>query len=904
MTGSLADLITSTSNNTAVTTNISSGNGWATGDVIVFVCCDTATGGTCTATAPGASGIQYEQLSVNTNFSGVAGTSGSPNHDGYENQGGGFVVTVWSVRIAAIGTGTGVASVTYGGSSGARRSAVYRLRPESGKTIPDRGSRVRYLYQGAPTDTGGFSLSTVSPQSGSGPGTYDCALLVAGYCTTAMGTAPNYDADGDGTTNGSAFTNVEISTTTQTQSGSSHNTEFNSSGAWALSQLYSTSGATTHRPGSTQKIGWVNTGGSAKAIVGITYLLETPSVSGDAAIGAVASLSATGQVTHYADAAISAAVHMTPSSDKLGQVAIAATASLTAVGQATHYGAVAIAPTVTLTPTGATARLGYINRHAYLSNTGAGDQGASSLSGLPVYLGDLVALLLTTAEADSYADLTPTNCTLRFGNVYTTARPTCTAASAASVTGNVEATFTTSAAHDLVVGQHVTTSGFTSSRYNVTDTVITAVTTTAPYTFKAMIGSGSVPSNATVIGTVQPLLPFDNTNMRGEVDDATVGNYARIWYAKVIAVTGAATVACKLRSTGTPGRATLVSISPGAGNYFNDFDLEVDSGALIRTGNALDHVPWNGSSPWPTNRGFVMLLAGRYSGSARGCDLDFNDDGTFDVTKSGTFAGSTAGPGGGGDLAGIETAHTVATTWKADAYYPYPGISRPSNNNAINHDPDGSGDAAIATLLLCARRTFETAVEVDQAQPITLLKGYPIGTAIEVISNGPGVRGVSGVVPHVGNAVHKARELDIAMPLIVQKSRYITFGLGNPGPGPFKGYTLTAWAYKLGSGDVGDMRIQLMDGSTPLQTSQWFALSSIEAPYSMTITSNVAARSTLRCRVETRSFGTQFSPAVTYVSFFADNSGLGTAIEIDFTPASGVRVRIAGQDFYVNRIQM
>jgi len=273
-------VIATTSNNTPVSNTINTAGGWAVGDVAIVLIFDTAAGGVATFALSGASTTQQLESPASAGAAWSPTTSDRDNHTD-DSYAGGIFVSAYSARIEAIDATHGfTASCTYGGSSGTRRSIVLRLRPDTGKTIPTRGSRV--ISIGSKTGGAGGGSTSETFSMSAGPGTEDIALLVGYYAgANVAGGAPTYDADNTGAPG-------ELNTT------------FASSNAGAFSKIYAA--ADSPRPNGsspfTERICWSTNPTSTQAELAIVYRAETHvnTITGTATLAGGGALTTTGTV--------------------------------------------------------------------------------------------------------------------------------------------------------------------------------------------------------------------------------------------------------------------------------------------------------------------------------------------------------------------------------------------------------------------------------------------------------------------------------------------------------------------------------------------------------------------------------------------------------------------------------
>lgn len=186
-------LTNNTTSNTALTpaAALNGAAGWAAGDVVIVAVIGSDLTG-CTAIFAASGGAQLEGLAVNTGV-----TLGDADRDiSVPSWAQSLFSSVWSARIEVLGTGLTVATA-YGAGANPKRSFVYRLRPDTGKVIPVRASRIATTGTTNGTATGaGLRSITLGAVPST---TRDIAAFAAvmGASTLTAGIA--FDLDGDGT---------------------------------------------------------------------------------------------------------------------------------------------------------------------------------------------------------------------------------------------------------------------------------------------------------------------------------------------------------------------------------------------------------------------------------------------------------------------------------------------------------------------------------------------------------------------------------------------------------------------------------------------------------------------------------------------------------------------------------
>lgn len=161
--------ITNTTSNSGLGYNASYAAGWRAGDLIVVcVGCEGGTSGQVTCTFdPLGSTEQVEGASAGTTVTLTADTDCE-----YATTGQSHSLLWFARKITAIASGELISvSTAYGTAGTPARSFLFRVRPETGETIPDAGSRV------------GDSNNTSGTSTGTGPRPSSGGLTIGGYET-------------------------------------------------------------------------------------------------------------------------------------------------------------------------------------------------------------------------------------------------------------------------------------------------------------------------------------------------------------------------------------------------------------------------------------------------------------------------------------------------------------------------------------------------------------------------------------------------------------------------------------------------------------------------------------------------------------------------------------------------
>jgi hypothetical protein len=131
-----------------------------------------------------------------------------------------------------------------------------------------------------------------------------------------------------------------------------------------------------------------------------------------------------------------------------------------------------------------------------------------------------------------------------------------------------------------------------------------------------------------------------------------------------------------------------------------------------------------------------------------------------------------------------------------------------------------------------------------------------------------------------------AIETQFALPISADKSTEAVFTLSSVPNISYFSKKVRFTGYLETSGQAGQVRVELMDGSTSIQQSSWYTVTTIPTQYEFSVTNTISNYSNLRVKVSARTFGAG-TIRVSHLELQLDSFDVSTVIEYEFALPMG-----------------